>query len=99
MMNTWAAGFTGISIVSTQTFIDQCNVTTGALTRYSAPIPAGTPIDPINNVYNITVQVNARVEPLFRASSWFAGVQGLTSDFPVQVTCAAMAEKPGGFRN
>jgi hypothetical protein len=97
MMNTWAAGFNGLTGINTVTYIQVCNVGTGAMTTYFTPIPTGVPIDTTNNVYNIVCRVTGNVAPLFPASNWF-NIQGLTAPFPVQILCAAMAEKPSGLK-
>ena len=103
MMNLWAnptTGFRGVSAVTTTTWIHVINIGTGLITRYSTPIPAGTAIDTTNNVYNITVQVQANVDPLFEGGNgWFnPNIPGLTTRFPVTITCAAMSEKPSGLK-
>ncbi len=100
-------GANGLKLVSCNTYAHVINIGTGAITRYgpAAPIPAGIPIDPINNVYNITVQVQALIEPLFEGGwGWTgyrsgAGIPGLTAPFPVTITCASMCEKPQGLHN
>lgn len=103
MMNLWAnptTGFRGVSAVTTTTWIHVIDIASGAITRYSSPIPAGTPINTVDNVYNITVQVQANVDPLFEGGNgWFnPNIPGLTTRFPVTITCAAMSEKPQGLK-
>jgi hypothetical protein len=104
MMALWAnptTGFRGVSAVSTTTWIHVINIASGAITRYSTPIPAAVPIDTNANVYNITVQVNANIDPLFEGGNgWFnPNIPGLTTRFPVTITCASMCEKPSGLKN
>jgi hypothetical protein len=101
-------GANGLRLIQTNTYADVINIGTGAVTRYgpAAPIPAAVPINTATNVYNITVQVDAEVRPLFEAAGngagWFgggAGVPGLTRPFPVRIICANMCEKPSGLKN
>ncbi len=85
-------------------FVDIINVNTGAASSpgMDTRIPAGTPINKITNVYNVRVQVDGTVRPLFEAAGdgagWFGvGVPGLSRPFPVRMVCAAMAERPDGL--
>jgi hypothetical protein len=102
-----SAGANGLKVViptGVNTFADVINISSGAVTRYSAPIPAATPINQSNFVYNITVQVDAEVRPLFEGGSGVlfggaGGIPGLTKPFPVRIVSAAMCEQPNGLRN
>ncbi len=98
-----AAGANGLQLVACNTYADVINISTGATTSYgpSTPIPAGTPITPATNVYNIRVQVDANVRPLFEGGTgWFknaGGIPGLTKSFPVRMVSASMSERPDGL--
>lgn len=103
-----STGANGLTVVpaNVHAFVDIINLTSGAASSpgMDTPIPAGTPINTANNVYNVRVQVDATVRPLWEAagngSGFFSGplgVPGLTRPFPVRIVSAAMSERPGGL--
>ena len=101
-----STGANGLKVLpaNVHCFVDIINVTTGVASTpgIDTKIPAGTPINKVTNVYNVRVQVDATVRPLFEAagagSGWFGvGVPGLSTPFPVRLVCAAMAERPDGL--
>lgn len=103
-----SGGGNGLTVVpaNVHAFVDRINIASGAANSYGqdTPVPTGTPITPNTHVYNVRVQVDALVRPLFEAAGngagWFgggAGVPGLTRPFPVRIVAAAMSEKPGGL--
>lgn len=85
-------------------YVDIINIASGATTSPGPDtrIPPATPISTAANVYNVRVQVDGTVRPLFEASGdgagWFGvGVPGLSRPFPVRMVSAAMAERPDGL--
>lgn len=99
-----SGGANGLRVVACNTYADVMTIAGGVVTRYgpTSPIPAAVPISTVNNVYNITVQVDALVSPLFNGGAgWFkngGGIPGLTQPFPVRIICASMCEKPEGLK-
>lgn len=98
-------GANGLKLIAVNTYADVIRLSDGAKTRYGpvSPIPSGL-INTANNVYNVTVQVDAEVRPLFEAAGngagWFSGatgVPGLSKPFPVRIISAAMSERPDGL--
>lgn len=101
-----SAGANGLTVAPTNVhaFVDIINIGTGVANSpgQDTPIPPGTPISTTQNVYNVRVQVDGTVRPLFEAAGdgagWFGvGVPGLTRPFPIRLVCAAMAERPDGL--
>jgi peroxiredoxin family protein len=98
------AGANGLKLIACNTYADVINIGTGTVTRYSSPIPAAIPINRSTNVYNITVEVDAEIRPLFPGGGgmfggYSGGVIGLTRPFPVRMISASMCEQPDGLRN
>ena len=101
-----SAGGNGLKVNPTDVhcFVDIINISSGVASSpgMDTRIPSGTTINPATNVYNIRVQVDGTVRPLFEASGdsggWFGvGVPGLSRPFPVRMVSAAMAERPDGL--
>lgn len=101
--STGSNGLT-VSPANVHCYVDITNLSTGTTTTpgVDTPIPSGTPISTTNNLYNVRVQVQAQIRPLFEASGnaggWFGtGVPGLSKPFPILFVCSAMSERPDGL--
>lgn len=101
-----SAGANGLKVnpADVHCFVDIINIASGTASSpgMDTAVPAGTPISTTQNVYNVRVQVDGTVRPLFEASGdsggWFGvGVPGLSRPFPVRMVSAAMAERPDGL--
>lgn len=103
-----SAGANGLTVLpaNVHAYVDIINIGSGNASSpgMDTPIAPATPINTANNVYNVRVQVDATVRPLWEAAGngagWFSGalgVPGLTKPFPVRLVSAAMSERPDGL--
>jgi hypothetical protein len=102
--DSWAAkaasGFSGITIVPpVNVYILQTNVVSGTTTKHTNRTALAAAADTDNNIYDIQVELNGQIEPLFRVP--FAGIAGpipgLTGPYPVVVRSQYTSEVPQGL--
>lgn len=95
-----ASGFSGITIVPpVNVYIISTNVVSSVTTKNANRTALAAAADTDNNIYDIQVELNGQIEPLFRVP--FAGIAGpipgLTGPYPVVVRSQYTSEVPQGL--
>lgn len=93
-----ASAFTGITLQPIRVYIITTNLGTAVVTKNPANTPLSTPADPVNNVYDVLVELRGQMQPFVPMNFFpFSGIAGLGAPISLTACSQYSVEIPQGL--